>query len=204
MTSATTVLPDRLTPLSEGEARVALVRALGRLGATSSPDVVALLMAQSALETGRWGRLHHFNFGNIKAGGSWDGAATTFSCGEVVDGVPRVLPEGDPRCFFRAYETPEDGAVDYLRLLFRKVHWREGLLSGDPLEFNAALSTRDPERGIFPYYSADPKRYGQQLFALTNQFRVSSGLPPLLKPPHQVVPFVLVAAAAAYLFWRLS
>jgi len=163
-------VPAVSTKLSVAVARSALLEGFRQAeGRNPTGNVLALLMAQSALETGNWQQIQNNNFGNLKTGSSWEGDWTTFPCGES----GTSYPAGDPHCFFRSYPTPGAGAADYVRLLTRRAHWREGLLSGSPVEFNEALSRRDNEAGIYPYYTADPTRYGNLLL---NRFERYGGL----------------------------
>ena len=62
------IVKDMLTPLSRDDASRAFLTAYQQLtGKLPTPAVLALLLAQSAFETGHWKSLHNFNFGNAKA-----------------------------------------------------------------------------------------------------------------------------------------
>ena len=75
------IVENKLTPLTREQAAQALSAAYRQLmGALPTAGVMALLLAQSALETGNWQKIHNFNFGNAKAGVDYP---LIVSCGEV-------------------------------------------------------------------------------------------------------------------------
>ena len=112
------IVKDTLTPLSRDEASRAFLLAYQQLtGNLPSPAVLALLLAQSAFETGHWKSLHNFNFGNAKAGPNYP-LVTQFRCSEVDEhGVEHFYDPPDPQCNFRAYNDAPAGALDYLKVL---------------------------------------------------------------------------------------
>lgn len=158
------IVPNRLTPLDAREAGRALFSAYTTFtGRPPNDRVGALLVAQSALETGNWQKIHNFNFGNIKARSDYP-TLTQFRCSEVIDGVERFFDPPDPQCNFRAYTTASEGALDYLKVLHGQPHWWQGLHSGDPSAFVDALAT--PPK----YFTADPTKYKRAVTALFQQF----------------------------------
>jgi hypothetical protein len=120
-------VPDIVTPLCQQEAADAIRVAVERItGAPPSSQALAVLMAQTALETGRWQSLHRFNWGNIKAGAHWPHLYTCFRCNEVINGRVQWfqpdtdgwrVPPGHPQTRFRAYRSAQDGAEDHIRFL---------------------------------------------------------------------------------------
>ena len=95
-------------------------------GRPPTAAVLALLLAQSAFETGHWKSLHHFNFGNAKAGPNYP-LITQFRCSEVdQNGVETFYDPPHPQCNFRAYENAAAGALDYLKVLHNRPHWGAG------------------------------------------------------------------------------
>ena len=158
------IVQNRLTLLDAREASRALFSAYATFtGKPPSERVGALLVAQSALETGNWQKIHNFNFGNIKARLDYP-TRTQFRCSEVIDGVERFFDPPDPQCNFRAYATASEGALDYLKVLHGQPHWWQGLHSGDPSAFVDALAT--PPK----YFTADPTKYKRAVTALFEQF----------------------------------
>jgi hypothetical protein len=128
-----TFTPAVLTPLTFEEADAALTAALPK---GSSIAVRALALAKTALETGRWKKIWCFNYGNVKAGDTYQGMFTSFACGEELaagscwfepDGTTKNLtkgtvtkpvaydvPPGHPQTRFRAYANAFDGAFEYV------------------------------------------------------------------------------------------
>lgn len=158
------IVPNRLTPLDAREAGRALFSAYTAFtGRPPSDRVGALLLAQSALETGNWQKIHNYNFGNAKARPEYP-TITQFRCSEVIDGIERFFDPPDPQCNFRAYATASEGALDYLKVLHSQSHWWQGLQTGDPSAFVDALAT--PPK----YFTADPTKYKRALTALFEQF----------------------------------
>lgn len=158
------IVQDRLTPLAPEQAAAALATAYRELtGTTPTPAVLALLVAQSALETGHWQSIHNFNFGNQKAHASYP-MIVQFRCSEIVDGVERFFDPPDPHCRFRAYDNAAAGALDYVKVLRSREHWWQGLHTGDPIAFVNALAT--PPK----YFTANPERYKRTLVSLVRKY----------------------------------
>ena len=136
------IVKDTLTPLSRDDASRALLTAYLQLtGALPTPGVLALLLAQSAFETGHWKSLHNFNFGNAKAGPDYP-LMTQFHCSEVDEhGVEHFYDPPDPHCNFRAYGNAAAGALDHLKVLQHRPTWWQGLHTEDPSAFVDALAT---------------------------------------------------------------
>jgi hypothetical protein len=128
---------DLKTPLTKLEAALALRHAVETVTAVvPSRLALAVLMAQTALETARWLAIHRFNWGNVKASQRWAGQYTCFRCNEVIDGAVRwfspegaerpkgtiiepfyEVPPGHPQTRFCAFETAAVGAVHFIRFL---------------------------------------------------------------------------------------
>lgn len=165
-----TLLDDRLTPLTAQEVIRAFreaYRTLGALPADITPGTLAIFVAQSALETGRWKSLHWCNFGNIKAGVDYEGFYTLFRCNEVIDGKVKWFDPPHPQCRFRAYPDATAGARDYLQLLRTRKRFAPAWNAahhGDASEFVEAL-----KRG--GYFTADLGPYRRAVLSLTNEFR---------------------------------
>jgi hypothetical protein len=159
------IVKDMLTPLSRDDASRAFLAAYQQLtGKPPTPAVLALLLAQSAFETGHWKSLHHFNFGNAKAGPSYP-LITQFRCSEVdQNGVETFYDPPHPQCNFRAYENAAAGALDYLKVLQNRPHWWQGLHTGDPSAFVDALAT--PPK----YFTGNPAVYKRSVVSLFNGF----------------------------------
>ncbi len=140
--------PDIFTPLSfEQAAKTAEGSLYAELNATPSHEAVALMLAKTALETGRWKKIHCFNWGNIKAGQKWQGMYTCILLNEVLKGKvvwfapqgqlvggpgtaliggtvyplpPEPEPDqgyGHPQTRMRAYANKYDGCYDYVSFI---------------------------------------------------------------------------------------
>ena len=158
------IVQNKLTQLSPSDAAAALATAYQQLiGAPPSQAVLALLLAQSALETGNWKKIHNYNFGNQKAGASYP-LIVQFRCSEIVNGAEKFFDPPAPECNFRAYESAAAGALDYLRVLHARPHWWQGLQTEDPSAFVDALAT--PPK----YFTANPALYKSALTSLFVQY----------------------------------
>jgi hypothetical protein len=125
---------------------------------------IAVLMAQSALETGRWKSCWNYNLGNIKGGGKWTGDTCQFRCNEVIKGKVEWFDPPHPQTTFRAYSTLTDAAADYLWLLRRRffASW-EPILRGDPIAFSQALKAQN-------YYTAPEPPYTKAVKSLYSEY----------------------------------
>ncbi|MEI9948312.1 MAG: hypothetical protein WDO74_04860 [Pseudomonadota bacterium] len=159
------IVANRLTPLSQQEASLALAEAYARVtGGPPTDRVLALLLAQTGFETARWQKIHTFNFGNAKADLSYP-LVTQFRCSEVEQGVEQLFDPPDPHCNFRAYTNAADGAVDYIKVLQSRPHWWNGLQTEDPNAFVDALAT------VPKYFTGNPAVYKKAMASLFDEFR---------------------------------
>ena len=159
------IVANRLTPLTRQDAAAALAEAYARVtGGPPSIRVLALLLAHTAFETGRWQKLHNFNVGNVKAAASFS-FITQFRCSEVENGAEQFFDPPDPHCNFRAYSNAADGAVDYIKVLRSRPHWWAGLQTEDAATFVNALATAPK------YFTGDPVAYKRAIASLFDEFR---------------------------------
>jgi len=146
-TGAQAVHPQR-TPLAPGRIRVALERAYEeKHGRKPSAAMLDVLTAHVSHETADGNKMYNHNFGGIK-GVSPDGYTARLRTREVIRGRTIRIRDG-----FRAYETPERGAADYLSYLER--HHSQALeraKRGDVTGFATSLKSRG-------YYTASLKDY---------------------------------------------
>jgi flagellum-specific peptidoglycan hydrolase FlgJ len=145
------------TPLTRDKAadlfRMALAAELGR--APSSREL-AMLLAQSDLETGSWQSMFGWNFGNSVVGKS---GAQWFTLKNDAD---RPL---DKRHHYRAFPSALEGASYYVRLLKKEFPraW-SALSSGDPNLYAAALKEdRYYEAPVSDYARGLASRYREVL-----------------------------------------
>jgi hypothetical protein len=113
-----TLLDDKLTKLTPLEAIRALREGYRRVvGRYPSAATLAVHVAQSALESGRWKSMHWHNFSNVKAGQSYEGFYSQYRCNEIIKGKTEWFNPPHPQCNFRAYLTAADGAEAHMRFL---------------------------------------------------------------------------------------
>lgn len=160
------LIEDKLTPLSADAVARAFASAYRQvLGMEPTVRTLAILMAQSALESGRWKALHCFNFTNIKAVESYEGHYCLYRCNEIINGRVEWFNPPHPQCRFRAFLSVEAGAVDYLEFLTR-ARYKPALLEaqrGDPRSFVSAL-----KRGGF--FTAAEEPYAKAVVSLTSEY----------------------------------
>jgi hypothetical protein len=171
-----TLVKDGLTPLTAQEVAMAFKSAFGTVvGKDPSRDCLALLVAQSALETGRWKSIHCFNFGNVKASPDYAGKYCQFRCNEVINGKVEWFDPPHPQTNFRAFDTCEAGAIDHLRFLSTRPRYAKAwqvALTGMPLAFVEALKDAG-------YFTADAGPYARAVASLWKEYcsMIERGLP---------------------------
>ena len=160
-----TLIPDKLTPCQPLDVARAFRSAIETLeGSTPSNARLVVLVAQSALETGRWKSIHCWNFGNVKAGPDYEWLYCQFRCNEVIDGKLQWFDPPHPQCNFRAFTSIDAGAVDHIRFLSGRKRYAAAWAAakqGDPAAFVHALK-------VAGYFTADEVPY---LKAVTSLFR---------------------------------
>ena len=162
-----TLVPDKLTPMDAKAVALAFRSAYETVcGKTPSNACLALMVAQSALETGRWKSIHCFNFGNVKASPDYEGSYCQFRCNEVINGKVEWFDPPHPQTNFRAFNSAEVGAVDHLLFLSRRKRYAkawEVLQTGMPLAFVDALKSAG-------YFTADAGPYSKAVASLWREY----------------------------------
>lgn len=161
-----TFLPDEITKLDPKNVARALRSAYETVcGVTPSRECVALMVAQSALETGRWKSIHRFNLGNVKASPTYEGFYTQFRCNEVINGKVEWFDPPHPQTNFRAYLGLEVAALDHIRFLQRPRYARawQSLQGGQPLAFVEDLKRAG-------YFTADAGPYARAVTSLWKEY----------------------------------
>lgn len=176
----------RRTPLTFGQALSCMRQGIHIATGTKPNDpALALALAKTALETGRWQKMWNWNWGNIKASDNYDGMYTCFPCNEVlsgrvvwfspegaldrkdgeVTGLAWAVPPGHPQTRFRAYANGYDGAQQYASFValgrYREA-W-DRLLDGDAAGYVHELKKAG-------YFTADEKTYFRGVDALCREF----------------------------------
>ena len=152
----------RATPLEPDAAASLLARAWKDvLGDTPSAEALGVLWAHWALETGRGRWMVDHNFAGLR-GRAPGGGSALWSTWEQTERGPRRVQKR-----FRAYETPSDGAKDYVKTLARRYpDALEAARRGDAEEFIGALERRG-------YFSKDADAYGRAAGNLAREFHTS-------------------------------
>lgn len=184
---------DQLTPFSFEEATAAMRWALAaELNCKESAvplTVLALALAKTALETGRWQKIHCYNWGNVKCSATYIGMYTCFGCDERIKGkriwfnvdspydpkdplgipnanfAPPSVPPGNPQTRFRAHANIYDGVDQYTTFIHGgryKQAW-SALLTGDVHAYIHALK-------IAGYFTADEDTYYAGVAGIYNEF----------------------------------
>jgi len=204
-------IPDQLVSLSFPEAAHVLGGAMAAyLGEEPTREALALGLAKTGLETGRWGAkggLHSWNFGNVKQSLTREGLYTCFTLNEVLveggrhvvvwfapegrlvrKGGPlaeeaRAVPPGHPQTRMRAFNTAPDGALDYVKFVGggRYADAWQLLLRGDAPGYVRALKAKN-------YFTADEAEYLRGVASMQREFiRKLAELPPE-EPEYDVPP----------------
>ena len=153
------------TPLTEEEATYYLKTAWIKLfGSAPSTNSLAILFAQSCLETGRWKMLRNNNWGNIK---KRDGIQyTSYECSEILNGKNINFNPYNPQTFFASWPGPLEGAVGYLDFVSKKTRYQkawEALKRGDVSSYVIELHNAG-------YFTADVNMYLKTTTRLYNEF----------------------------------
>lgn len=152
--------PRRPTPMTAEEAARYLVYAWEQVsGEPATVDVVSVLWAQWALETGRGRWMVDYNYAGLKGRAPDGGLAHWWTWEETEEGPKRV------RARFRSYEAPEEGALDYVRLLASR--YPQALAAarrGDAVSFVLELD----DGGFF---TERPSHYTRSVASLAAEFR---------------------------------
>jgi hypothetical protein len=150
----------RPTPMTAQDATLHLTAAWEEAtGEPATLQVISVLWAQWALETGRGRWMVDYNYAGLKGRAPDGGAANWWTWEETDKGTRRI------RARFRSYETASEGALDYVQLLLRLYPRavkaaREG---------NASAFVLELEQGGF--FTDCPKHYVPSVTSLALEFR---------------------------------
>lgn len=157
------------------------------LGTEPRPDQLAVLLAQSALETGRWRSCYNWNLGNLKAGSaapSW----YAVRCSEILNGREVFFDPPHPACRFVAYPSRREGVAAYWRLMRQRFRSAWPFVeAGDPRGFVHALKAAR-------YFTAAEQPYADAVKKLHREYAQQLGGETPPAPPSRPPP-VLAAAS---------
>jgi hypothetical protein len=174
------------TPLSGSQAAGALEAAWqGAVGSPPSQETLSILVGQWAHETGRGSAMLNYNFGGLK-GTSPSGASTVYATHEGFG-----TSEIQTRERFRAYDSAQQGASDYLSLLQRRYPDAvQAAERGDAGGFVQALKSGG-------YFTGDPAAYAKSVASLA-QRALAQGFDALgPSPATDDAPFAATLASSA-------
>ena len=133
-----------------------------------SKKTLAILVSQSALETGWWrAGLHCWNFGNTRCNPDKlsDGEYfTMFKCGEIIKGKEVFFEPPDPRSVFQAFESAEAGVRHHLRFLATKNNYKNSwvqAIKGNPEQYIIELKKAG-------YFTASLEKYKKTFMSVYN------------------------------------
>ena len=155
-------VPTKKTPMSFNEAMSSLKSAwMSVMGSEPSQRTICILIAQWALETGRGKYMMNFNFGGIKPGSSYSGLVTPYRTTEGYGATKEYITD-----YFRAYNSAEDGAKDYISFLKR--NYSDALAAAkqeDPEKFVHALKSHGYFTGSESEYTSAVKSIANEAFS---------------------------------------
>jgi peptidoglycan hydrolase-like protein with peptidoglycan-binding domain len=164
---SSTELPNKATPMTADDVAKAISAGYKKVtGQSPTPEVLALMLAQSSFETGGWGKgIHNYNFGNAKAT-SRDPYYQVFT---ATEGQGSNVTSSAMR--FAAYKNPEDAGAAYVQLLKGRPNWWNGLQSGTAEGFIAGLTSAPAYfTGNASQYLAAVKANASKYAALAGQY----------------------------------
>lgn len=170
------------TPLTEAEACYYLNEAFTNImGFSPSQNTLAILWAQSALETGRWSSLMNNNWGNIKK--LKDTKYTSYKCSEVINGINEKFEPYHPQTFFAAWDSPLEGATAYINFVKNRKRYLDAwnsLIDGDPVKYVENLKKGG-------YFTALLEPYTKTVLSLFNEFNKKYPSLKKYEPPSKLV-----------------
>lgn len=144
------------TQLDEDGASAAILTAARAALGEVTADGLAILIAQSALETGNWRAMNNWNWGNSKSTVQWP--HTYFRTGERgPDGRTVMYDPPHYQTRFRAFDNAAEGAAHHMRVLLstRYKPATDAAMAGDVVVFSRLLY--HPPIGGPGYYTAASK-----------------------------------------------
>lgn len=155
-----------ITKLSESEATYALREGWYQVfNSYPSDEALAILWAQSALETGRWKSIWNYNFGNIKK--TVDHDYCMYHCSEIINGKNTFFDPPHPQTHFNSYSDAITGAKAYIEFVSQRPRYRlawQELYRGNPIKYCVELKKGG-------YFTANLVAYTSGVVSLVNEFK---------------------------------
>lgn len=154
----TIIVPKVRTALDDETAVQALDDAyLAVTAKRPSPAVLALMAAQTDVETGSYQEMYCNNWGGNKAMTGFPMVFQSQTKEMGPDGKTLVVVKPpDARCNFQAFASPAEGAREYVKRLMRRPSWWNGLHTESVEGFVDGLHTPS-------YFTADPEVYKEAM-----------------------------------------
>lgn len=153
------------TPLTDAQAAYYLKLAFKEVtGDEPSLDSLAIIWAQTTLETGHFRSCYNGNVGNIKK--LPNQKYTSFKCSEIINGKEEFFVPYHPQTFFAAWDDPLGGMVAYIQFL-KRPRYKDAyaqLVAGNAIKYSAALK-------VAGYFTADLIGYTKGVVSLSEQFK---------------------------------
>lgn len=168
---AGTQVPVVRTQLNAGQAQQALRAAWEKvIGEAPSDKTLALITAQWAHETGGGSSMFNYNFAGIKGAGPGGFSVAQRTVEGYGEGERRIVDN------FRAYQSAEEGATDYVQLLSRRFPAAvEGARQGDAQAFVRGLKSKG-------YFTGHEGAYLSSVSGLASRY-LGQPLEPRAQPP---------------------
>lgn len=169
MAAPTNIKEAKRTPIPTEDFRRAVESTFSTVFEVSPTEkTTALIWAQWALETGRGKSCFNFNLCNIKEFNSSKPLHMLHGVWEIIDGKKVVFEPPNPQTWFRAYETLEEGMLDYLHTLKKRFFKSiDSLILGDAIGFALSLKQQN-------YFTASVSIYQANLSSLQEEFLKTS------------------------------
>jgi hypothetical protein len=175
------LLPNKLTPIAPDQAGSILATAYASVaGHAPSEQVLNILLAHWAAETGNGQAVHNYNFGNVKRSKA-DQYYQEFNEREVVDGKDEYAVRQ-----WAAYTTPLSGARAWIALLHARPAWWAGL-HANLQSYVHALATAPA------YFTAKESQYYELVAGLMKRY---AAIARKYSPSQSTLPFLAMAASA--------
>jgi hypothetical protein len=165
---------DQLTPSDLVTMAAALTTSYRALfSADLARRALCVFLAHTALETGRWQKLHNWNIGNVKASLAYNGLVQYFRCNEIINGKIQWFDPYNPQTRFRAFKGPTSATEQYLRFLGMATR---GV--GQPNRYQAAFDAAEKgdvvgmvdELARAGYFTANVELYRRAVVALFTEY----------------------------------
>lgn len=155
------ITPQKMT-LSFVDVRESFIIAYQKLhnNVYPSKESLAILLSQSALETGNWKSIWNYNFGNIKR--IKDKTFTMFRCSEIINGKEIFFNPPHIQTHFLAHKDIQEGADFHINFLKNRTRYQKAwqcIINGNVKDYSHELKQAG-------YYTASEELYNKGLLRI--------------------------------------